>query len=294
MAMDNPTSLAHQLNADMMLYKRLHGYATREAERAITLDPNDARAQFIMGKVLIFDGRPGEGVEFIKKAMRLDPHYPAEPLCYLGLAHFCMGELEEAVSLIDRGLKHNPELVFFNLPLTSAYSHMGLNKKAQEAMATYGQGWQILAVNRAMFEWPVKDPEFAEHLVKGLSAAGWRGGSEYYKIYGENRLAGEQIKDLVFGRKMAGSEGLIERTKDGIAYCRQCFSRITGSKFADIGRSWVEDDMLCDRWQKRFQGQMICSPVFLNPEGKLEKFDEYFLIPGLGESFGIIPWSPVD
>ena len=54
-----------------------------------------------MGKVLIFDGRPEEGVEFIKKAMRLDPLYPAEPLCYLGLAHFCMGQLEEAVSLID-------------------------------------------------------------------------------------------------------------------------------------------------------------------------------------------------
>ena len=101
MAMENPTSLAHQVNADMMLYKRLHGKAIFEAERAIELDPNDARAQFTMGKVLIFDGRPEEGVKFIKKAMRLDPHYPAEPLCSLGLAHFCLGQLEEAVNRRD-------------------------------------------------------------------------------------------------------------------------------------------------------------------------------------------------
>jgi hypothetical protein len=58
MAMENPTSLAHQMNADMMLYKRPHGKATFEAERAIELDLNNASAQFIMGKVLVFDGRP--------------------------------------------------------------------------------------------------------------------------------------------------------------------------------------------------------------------------------------------
>ncbi len=299
MAMDNPTSLAHQMNADMMLYKRLHGYATFEAERAIELDPNDARAQFIMGKVLVFDGRPEEGVEFIKKAMRLDPHYPAEPLCYLGLAHFCMGQLQEAVSLIERGLKHNPELVFFHLPLTSAYSHMGLDKKAQESKVALMRGWFLPDVYRAMFEWPFKDPEFAEHFVEGLIKANWPGeASEYYKISEENRLTGEQIKTLLFGRKVASTRGLIERTKDGNAYCRKCFSAIqsgwTAPTFSDTGKSWIEDDMFCDQWQTLFQGQKICYPVFRNPEGKPERFDEYLSIPGLGESFGIIPWSPVD
>lgn len=64
--------------------------------------------------------------------------------------------------------------------------------------------------------------------------------------------------------------------------------------FRDTGKSWIEDDMLCDQWQQRLHGQKICSPIFRNPEGKFEKFDEYFSIPGLGELFGIIPWSPVD
>jgi len=109
LAMENPTGLSHQLAADMMLYKRLHEDAIVEAERAISLDPNDARAQLIMGKVLIYDGRPEEGIEFIRKAMRLDPHYQAEPLCLLGLAEFSMEHWENAANFIVRGLKHNPE-----------------------------------------------------------------------------------------------------------------------------------------------------------------------------------------
>jgi TolB-like protein/class 3 adenylate cyclase len=300
MAIKNPTSLAHQVNADMMLHKRLHGYAIFEAERAIELDPNNARAKFMTGKVLIFDGRPEKGAEFIKKAMRLDPHYPAEPLCYLGLAHFCMGQLEKAVSLIERGLKHNPELYRFNLALAAASAHLGLNKKAQEALDTWMRGhFYYHDLKQKMFDYPFKNLKVAEQFVEGLIKAGWPGEtSDYYKISEENRLTEEQIKSLVFGRKMAGTEGLIERTKDGIAYCRKCFSKIVSGwksiTFRDTGKSWVEDDMLCDQWQNRFQGQKICSPVFRNPEGKREKFDEYFSIPGLGESFGIIPWSPVD
>jgi adenylate cyclase len=298
-AMENPTSLAHQVNADMMLYKRLHGKATFEAERAIELNPNDARAQFIMGKVLVFDGRPEEGVEFIKKAMRLDPHYPAEPLCYLGLAHFCMGQLEEAVSLIERGLKHNPNLKLFNVPLAAASAHAGLSKKAHQAVTTWTQGWHLQNLRNLMFYYPFKDLKFTAQLVEGLIKAGYTADmSEYYKISEENRLSGEQIKSLLFGRKMAGFEGLIERSNDGIAYCRQCFKEIDvgflAPTFRDTGKSWIEDDMLCDQWQTRYQGQKICYPVFRNPEGKLEGFDEYFSIPGLGEYFGIIPWSPVD
>jgi TolB-like protein/class 3 adenylate cyclase/Flp pilus assembly protein TadD len=299
MAMENPTSLAHQVNADMMLYKRLHGKAIFEAERAIELDPNDARAQFTMGKVLIFDGRPEEGVEFIKKAMRLDPYYPAEPLCSLGLAHFGLGQLEKAVNLIERGLKHNPELYRFNLALTAAAAQLGLNKKAQETLVAWKRGHHFRDLRKMMFSYPFKDLKIAENFIEGLIKAGWPGEtSEYYKISEESKLAGEQIKTLVFGRKVASLQGLIERTKDGIAYCRQCIPTIdrvfSAATFSDTGKSWIEDDMLCDQWQKWLQRQKICSPVFRNPEGKPERFDEYLSIPGLGESFGIIPWSPVD
>jgi hypothetical protein len=213
-----------------------------------------------------------------------------------------MGQLKEAVSLIERGLNHNPELYRFNLLLAAASIHLGLNEKAQQALFTWMRGHQYFYdLRRMMFFYPFKDPKFAEQFVEGLIEAGYSwpaGTSGYYKISEENKLSGGQIKTLVFGRKMASTQGLIERNKDGTAYCRQCFSKIqTGfiaPTFTDIGKSWIEDDMLCDQWQVLFQGQKICSPVFRNPEGKPERFNQYFSIPGLGEFFGIIQWSPVD
>jgi hypothetical protein len=69
---------------------------------------------------------------------------------------------------------------------------------------------------------------------------------------------------------------------------------LTAPALSDIGKSWIEEDMVCDQWQTIFQGQKICYPVFRNPEGKSERFDEYLSIPSLGESLGIIPWSPID
>jgi tetratricopeptide (TPR) repeat protein len=91
MAMKNPTSLAHQVASAMNLYRRQYEEAIAEGERAIALDPNDHRAHWIMAWVLIFAGSPGEGVDFAKTAMRLDPHYTAPNLFLLGLAHFAMG-----------------------------------------------------------------------------------------------------------------------------------------------------------------------------------------------------------
>jgi cytochrome c-type biogenesis protein CcmH/NrfG len=49
-----------------------------------------------MAQVLIYSGRSDEAENFIRKTLRLDPHYPAYPLWYLGLAQFCQGHFEDA------------------------------------------------------------------------------------------------------------------------------------------------------------------------------------------------------
>ncbi|NIO21199.1 MAG: hypothetical protein GTN76_10765, partial [Candidatus Aenigmarchaeota archaeon] len=86
--------------------------------------------------------------------------------------------------------------------------------------------------------------------------------SGYYKIYEENKLSGEEIKELVFGRTTtgitpwaAGQQWWIERTNDGKATHRQlpfhkgdlesgAWSAGKGyGSFAirsDSGKSWIE------------------------------------------------------
>jgi adenylate cyclase len=96
MAMKYPTSQAHLLASQISLEYRKYEKAIAEAERAMAIDPNEPDNHVQMAKALVFVGRQGEAFAFVKRAMRLDPHYPAYYLFVLGLAHFAVGELKEA------------------------------------------------------------------------------------------------------------------------------------------------------------------------------------------------------
>ncbi len=47
-------------------------------------------------------------------------------------------------------------------------------------------------------------------------------------------------------------------SKDGEATYQSILLR----KKPDRGKSWIEDDMLCDQWKKRYEGLKICYAVF--------------------------------
>jgi adenylate cyclase len=77
-------------------------------ERAIALDPNFAECYARLGQNLSFAGRPEEGIDLVKKAMRLDPHYPFTYLFYLGQAYEMMGKHEDAVAALKRCITRQP------------------------------------------------------------------------------------------------------------------------------------------------------------------------------------------
>jgi adenylate cyclase len=299
MSMNNPTSLSHSVASEMNLIQRLYKEAIAEAERAIALDPNAALGHITMANALIFAGRPEEAVDFVKKAMRHDPRLQGVYLYYLGLAHFCMGQLEETVTLIERALKHNPEIQFEYL-LTSAYAHLGRDQDAKAALAKAIPGLtnlppkvRQLILRRLMLSiMPFKDPEIADRFANGLIKAGFTEQPfRCYKIYEENRLTGDEIRALVFGRTVTGFAGhskkqfWITRAKDGKATLR---GGVSGGSWE--GTSWLEGDKLCNQWPERHGGRKICFPVFRNPEDSPEKKDEY-----MGKlDFGISLFSPVD
>ena len=135
-----------------------------------------------------------------------------------------------------------------------------------------------------------KDPQVRERIAEAMLKAGMPGElNGYYKISHENRLTGAEIRDVFFGQKVTGFNLLtekqwwIERSGDGEAI-------IIGGEGSDSGKSWVEDDMLCDQWGTLFEGLKDCWPIYRNPEGSRQKNDEYLGVPG----YEIYPFSPMD
>jgi adenylate cyclase len=71
-------------------------------ERALALNPNYDLVVVQMGELLTWLGRPEEGVEWIRKAMRLNPHHPERFRSHLGKAHFAAGQFPEAIEAFMR------------------------------------------------------------------------------------------------------------------------------------------------------------------------------------------------
>ncbi len=288
MAMKEPSSLAYQATALTLIRKRLYPEAIDEAEKALALDPNDAYSYFIMAKILNYAGKSEKAIDFAKRALRLDPHYPVDYLIVLGESNFALGNLEEAAIYLGKAQERNPH----NRPnktllefLIATYSHIGRDEEVQvlfESLKTVLH--PPISLRRIMNSHPYNTPEVTDRLAQGLIKAGMPEEAYYTASY-EDRLGGKKIRALVFGRTMQsldyrlGFEVWSEIAKDGKA-----------TRPKDIGRYWIDSDMLCSQWQKLGFGAEWCGPVFRNPLGSPESSDEYLLI----NDWGIIPFTLVD
>ncbi len=292
-----PTSIYYRVEASMALYRRQYAKAVAEAGQSIDLDSNDVDGIYTLAYILMAVGKTERAVELIKKGMRLDPHNIAEPLYLLGMVHFARGQLKETVSNIERALTHNPKLPRLAPILPAALANLGQEQKAEAALANFKKAVINYDFRSILFNFPFQDPAVTDRLVDGIRKAGmWAPSFKYYKFFQENMLVEKEIRELIFGRKVAGvvqstyleSPFLVERTVDGKA----TWSILTEKPgdYNDSGRSWIENDMLCNQWQIHFTGLKQCMPIFRNPEGTPEMKNEYIAV----SDFGFQLFSPVD
>ena len=289
-AMRNPTSLAYYVSSQMSLWRYQWEESLVDAKRGVSLEPNNAIINSHVGFILTMVGNPKKGVDFIQKALRLDPHHPARALYFEGLANFHMEEFEKAIALFQRSLKFDQEMITGSIGfLAATYALVGRDDEAKELVGTIRQKfihtWPIQVLMRRT---PFKNLKIADRFAEGCIKADLPFGQSsfyfYYHILDENRLTGEEIRKLLFGRKTIGMKGVFERTNDGKVFYR---GLISGS---DSGKSWVENDLLCDQWEELYEGHKICYPVFRNPDGKPERKNEYIYVT----DFDIDTFSTID
>jgi tetratricopeptide (TPR) repeat protein len=127
-----------------------------------------------MAYSLIFSGKPNEALDFIYKAMRLDPQYPAHYLFVLGLAHFGMERFEEAETSFERSLTRNPENYLPLIPLASTYAHLNRKQEAVNAIEKLRNTLPMVTMTfvRGCPLWKYKNPKDKKRLLDGLKNAG--------------------------------------------------------------------------------------------------------------------------
>jgi tetratricopeptide (TPR) repeat protein len=135
-ALKTPNLLAHAQQSRVYLSMGFPDKAVREAEMAVALDPNSASAYAALANTLIHTGQTQEGLDAIRKAIRLDPHHPPEYLTILGAALFRLEQFEEAVTTFERAIKLNPDSETSLIYLASSYGHLGNMRKADATIET--------------------------------------------------------------------------------------------------------------------------------------------------------------
>jgi len=102
LALDDNDSDVHRILAAVNLTRDDHDKATYHQERALALNPNYDLVVVQQGELLTWLGRPDEGIDWIKKAMRLNPCHPERFWSHLGRACYCAEKYAEAVEAFSR------------------------------------------------------------------------------------------------------------------------------------------------------------------------------------------------
>ena len=179
-AMRNPTPLAHQVAARLRLSLELYEQANEEAERALSLDPNDADSYVTLAKVLILRGRPEDAVDLLRQAMRLDPKSSVTHHQFiLGLAKFGLEQYEEAAELFAAVVEAIPERLAGRVYLISVYGHLNRHSEARTELSRLDEALRVLnptIYGYSLFtaELTYKFENYADkvRLLEGLQNAG--------------------------------------------------------------------------------------------------------------------------
>jgi adenylate cyclase len=102
LALDDNDSDVHRILAALNLIHEDHDKAAYHQERALALNPNYDLVVVQQGELLTWLGRPEEGIDWIKKAMRLNPYHPERFWSHLGRACYCAEKYAEAAEAFSR------------------------------------------------------------------------------------------------------------------------------------------------------------------------------------------------
>ncbi len=97
LALDENDADVHRILAAVSITRHDLTRARYHQDRALALNPNYDLVVVQMGELLTWSGRGDEGAEWIRKAMRLNPHHPARFWSHLGKAYFVARQYGKAI-----------------------------------------------------------------------------------------------------------------------------------------------------------------------------------------------------
>jgi adenylate cyclase len=170
-AKDDKDPFAHNVAALIYMWKRDYERWTDEADRALSLNPNNALAINARANVYIYTGEPAKAIPLYEQAIRLDPAQ-AQHRHFLGTAYFVAGKYETAVAIFKERIALTPNTDLSRAFLASALGHLGRLEEARQI-------WRELKEINPRYSYadhigrlPFRNATDADKFTEGLRKAG--------------------------------------------------------------------------------------------------------------------------
>ena len=122
-----------------------------------------------------------------------------------------------------------------------------------------------------------------DRFAQGLVKAGLQGDPKnYFKLSVENKLSGQEIRKLLFGRKSSGYVWGIKALKYSYAISDQGELEYSYKGKTYTGKTWIDEENICQLVKQYHGGFKDCHEIYSNPEGDQDTKSEYFRVTDYG------------
>jgi len=168
-ALDANDSICHTALAYVCLLEKRFSEAAYHCERAIALNPNEFVGLVIMATVQAYLGRPTDALEWLDRAVHLNPLTPMLYTDWRGIILYMAHRYAEAVELLKCGTDPTKGVLMY---LVAAYGQLDRSDEAEAAIAKS----RVLSPSVSLLQYaalkPFKHATDLNHLLDGLCKAG--------------------------------------------------------------------------------------------------------------------------
>jgi len=170
-AKDDQDPFVHYVAAILGLWKKDYERWAREADRALSLNPNYGHAQLARGLVYVYTGEPAKGIPYIERAIRLDPAQQ-QYRHFLGTAYLVAGNYEAAAAILKERIAITPTTDLSRALLASALGHLGRVDEARQIWLELREINPRYSYADHFGRLPFRDSADADKFAEGLRKAG--------------------------------------------------------------------------------------------------------------------------
>jgi adenylate cyclase len=175
LALDNNDADVHRILAAVKLNFNEHDQAVYHQDRALTLNPNSDLIVVQQGEMLTWLGRAEEGIDWIRRAMRLNPYHPERFWNHLGRAQYTARLYADAIASFSKLTAPDHTQHAF---LAASSAQLGNRVAASAHAGEVLRRKPDFTIEKHLKTLHYRQASDSEHMREGLSKAGLPAGPE--------------------------------------------------------------------------------------------------------------------